>query len=126
MAHLACKCGHRINLAEVPNSAGVYPVAECAIETLIASAARSIKPTMSTDEIESILYDTFFIQAFSRANMYECIKCGRLLVFAPTSARIVTAWYSVDEPASERLMTLLAPGTEALSDDSQQRGPSGV
>ncbi len=93
MPKLVCRCGHVINLSEIPCPHGLLLISESEIEPLVDQLLQACQTQNSIKELEWQFYTA--IQSTQRPGIrqaYICPHCGRMAIFSNTTDNTPVVW----------------------------------
>ena len=93
MPRLSCLCGESISLSPIPNPQGFKLLWEPLIEKLIEELVSARRQARSDEEFEDKAYRIFYQRNPEFPQIYECPKCGRIVVFARASDTEPAFWF---------------------------------
>ncbi len=104
MPKLTCLCDESINLSPIPNSQGFKLIRESMLEKLIEDLVVARKETISDQAFERKVYNLFY----EFPQVYECLKCGRLAIFAHAPDMKPTFWFKCEQRNFENVNSLFS------------------
>lgn len=101
MPKITCLCGEIINLSPIPNPQGFKLIWEPLREKLIEDLITAHKQAASDKEFEDKVYKFMYPRKPEFPQVYECLNCGRLAVFARASDDKPAFWFQRERVEGE-------------------------